>query len=143
MAYARAWADATTAVLDLIERRPDQGVLLRYEDLVADPRGALGPVFAALELPLPDDLVDRAMEVQTVGFGDWRTWDGDTVDPSRTGRFKGISRAMRHELAPMVNPVLERAGYPPVKRPTLPDMDPARRLELAVQLRAARKSDDG
>ena len=49
VAFTNAWIDATTAVLDLVERRPDDAILLRYEDLVADPLTALDPVFAHLD----------------------------------------------------------------------------------------------
>ena len=43
VAMARAWADATDAILDLADRRPDRCTLVRYEDLVRDPEPPARP----------------------------------------------------------------------------------------------------
>lgn len=135
-AMATAWSDVTTALLDLVERRPD-AIVVRYESLVADPEAQVAQVFEALQLPpaptgLPGD--------QTAGFGDWKTWSRATVDRTSVGRWsREIPRAQLRDLVTRIGPVLERAGYEAVPMPRA--VDPAsaqRRLELAMRLDAER-----
>lgn len=138
VAYAQAWLDATEAIFDLAERRPDDITLLRYEDLVADPFAALGPLFERLGARFDHFLLEKATSTGSPGFGDWRTWSRSGIDSASVGRHSSVSKHLRAELAPRLNPTLVRAGYPALQVPKIKAVDPARRMELAMRLGAAR-----
>jgi len=141
VAYTNAWIDATRGLLDLVERRPDDAVLLRYEDLVADPLAALEPVFAHLGEPFGPEQLATALGHSSAGFGDWKTWSRNAIDASSVGRYrKAVSKHLRAELAPRINPVLERAGYAPIKAPKIAKIDAKKRMNLAMRMNALKGS---
>lgn len=140
VAFAEAWRVATNALLDLAERRPEQVHLLRYEDLVTDPMAHLEPLFAFLELPFEPSILERALEVDSAGFGDWKTYARSAIDTKSVGRYKrDLSKHMRAEIGTALNPTLERAGYPPVKIPKIRAVDAAKRMEMAMRMHAMRR----
>lgn len=144
VAFAEAWRVATQAMLDLAERRPEQVHVVRYEALVDDPGAHLEGLFAflGLELDAPS-LLQRALRLESAGFGDWKTWARSAIDASSVGRYrKDLSKHLRAELAGRLNPTLERAGYAAVKVPTIRPMDAARRMELAMRVHAMRRDDE-
>lgn len=142
VAFAEAWAVATTAMLDLVQRRED-AVLVRYEDLVNDPVAALEPVFAAIGEPFQPQLVADAMGIRSAGFGDWKTWSRSAIDASSVGRHRSeLSRHLKAELGTRFNPLLEQAGYQPVPIPRIRAHDAKRRMDLAMRI-SALKGDQG
>jgi protein-tyrosine sulfotransferase len=140
VALARAWADGTTALLDLRDRRPGQVHVVRYEDLVADPVSSVGALLAFLGLPDPGDLVGAALaRPAEPGFGDWKTWATRAVHTDSVGRWRKLDRALVGAMLEACAPVLARAGYPPV--PALDAEAARKRAERALhvaQLRAGR-----
>lgn len=135
-AMIRAWADATQALLDLAERRPEIPVV-RYEALVQHPQEVLGTMFAALGEDWQPEWLAAAMTRQgTPGLGDWKTWTRGQIDASSVGRSRHVDAATLRELAPVADPVLRRAGYAEIQ-PT-PGGDDPRRVALAHHLAGLR-----
>lgn len=142
-AFANAWADATRSLLDLASRR--DVCLLRYEDLVTDPVPALERLFAFLGEPVDPAALLGSLTPDglppVLGFGDWKTWARDTLDGRSIGRWrKEVSRDLKAELAPRLDPVLQAAGYDPLGALTPSDpKEAARRFEIAMRMAAARR----
>lgn len=130
VAWAHAWADATTALLDLAAARPTEVHLVRYESLVADPGAVLPPVLAHLGVDPAVDVVSALSSAREAGLGDWRTWERPGVWTDRAERWRTLSPVTRADLAPVVDPVLVRAGYAPVGAPAA-SIEGDRRQRLA------------
>jgi protein-tyrosine sulfotransferase len=142
VAFAQVWADVTVALLGFAARHPDETLLLRYEDLVAEPDATLGRIAGFLGLEagsLGTDVLDRDAPS---GLGDWKTYGKPGIDGSSVGRWRSLGAAALHALAPIVNPVLSRAGYETVGPGSPPDADQAmRRYEIAMSVQAKRSRD--
>lgn len=138
VAMARAWADATDAMLDLLERRPDQVHLVRYEALVHEPEPTLDALADALALPRPASwLADALGTGGAPGFGDWKTWSTDALHTDSIDRHQQLDRAALSAMIEVAAPALERAGYP-VPEPITAEQA-RRRAELAMRLSALRR----
>lgn len=138
-ALAELWADVTTGLLDFAARRPDDSLLVRYEDLVAQPQTTLGRLAAFLDLA-PGSLTAKTLsEDAPSGLGDWKTYGKPGIEASSVGRWRTLGPAALAQAAPLVNPVLARAGYEPVGAGPAPNPDQAmRRHEIAMGLQAKR-----
>jgi hypothetical protein len=135
VAFAHAWADAYTRLLELEARRPAACVRLRYEDLVANAPRELARVFDALGQPVDADaLVRRALEGRDrMGLGDWKTYQRSTITDASVGRRRELSPSTVDRLLRIVGPVMERFGYDPTPPPVVPEGEEARRLhQLAL-----------
>ena len=139
MAFAQIWADITTGLLDLAERRPESAMALRYEDLTRNPAEEVSRLVEFLDLEQGHDLLDALVNDQPKGLGDWKTYERTTVDDTSVDRWRGLSSANVARLASTVNPVLERAGYGRVESTAIPSAQEAmRRYELSLSLQASR-----
>lgn len=138
IAMARAWVDATSALLDLAARRPEQAHLVRYEDLVGDPEPTLDALAAFLELPRPEGwAADVLQPPSSAGFGDWKTWETRALHSRSIGRHRELDVAARSALLEVVGPTLEAAGYG-AHEPPLDAAGARRRAERAMQLAVLR-----
>lgn len=138
-AFAHAWADATGQLLDIANRAADS-ITIRYEDLVDDPEQTMSAIAAAVNEQWADSLIERALnEYAVAGLGDWKTYTRSGIDSSSVGRWNELSDFLLARLGPIVNPVLERAGYEPVELPAAGSADEAmRRYEISMMLNATR-----
>jgi protein-tyrosine sulfotransferase len=138
-AFAHAWADATTNLLDIADRSPD-AICVRYEDLVSEPNQTLATIAAHLGERWEDSLLEHALaETDVAGLGDWKIYSRPAIDASSVGRWSELSDYAISRLAPIVNPVLRRAGYDVVEVTDAGTADDAmRRYELSMMLNAAR-----
>lgn len=117
VAFAHAWIDANERLLGLAERRPEQTVTLRYEDLLDDPTGQLGRVFDFLGLEADAEaVIAQGMGGELgVGLGDWKTYSDRTLRSKSVGRAAELDDDTRSALARVVNPMLARLGYDEVE----------------------------
>jgi len=139
VALAHLWADVTATLLDFAGRHSDDAILLRYEELVSRPTGELDRLAGFLGLEPRSLSVDALRLDAPSGLGDWKTYGKVTMDESSIGRWRGLSTASLNLLAPVVNPVLARAGYEPVTVGRAPSADQAmRRYEIAMGVQAKR-----
>jgi len=145
-AFTELWADVTGALLDLAARRPSDALLLKYEDLVAQPQATLDRLASFLGLPAGSIAVDALDEDVPSGLGDFKTYGKPGIEPASIGRWRSLGAATLGIVAPLANPVLVRAGYEPVPVGPAPDPDQAmRRYEITMGLLAkrSRASDTG
>jgi protein-tyrosine sulfotransferase len=139
VAFAQLWADLTAALLGFAQRRGAEAIVLRYEDLVAQPAAVLDRVAAFLGLEpgsLRTEVLDRD---SPSGLGDWKTYGKAGIDGASVGRWRSLGPASLQLLAPVVNPVLGRAGYDTIATGLAPDADLAmRRYEITMGMKAKR-----
>jgi protein-tyrosine sulfotransferase len=137
--FAAAWAKVTTDMLDAAEQYPDDVFGLRYEDLIAQPEDVLAALFDFLEEPCDiAALLDAAFTPgDVVGLGDYKTFATRALQKSSIERWRSLPDRVLDEMAPIANPVLERAGYDPVIAEAN-DSDAMRRHELAMMYHTTR-----
>lgn len=144
-ACAAAWAKVTTDMLDLAERHGDHVIALRYEDLVSGPGEVLKEVFAFVEAPCDVQAVmsEAFRHADVCGLGDYKTYATGRIQTSSVGRWTSLPDRSKAELAPIVNPVLQRAGYEEVDVFNTGPDDGLRRHELAMMFQSARQAGEG
>ncbi|MDH4261015.1 MAG: sulfotransferase [Gammaproteobacteria bacterium] len=138
-AFARLWSGVTEALLDFAGRHAGSTIVLRYEDLVRQPDETLDRLTGFLELAPGQALLDALLQDAPSGLGDWKSYGKTGVDPDSIGRWHSLSPATLFRLAPIVNPVLQRAGYDAVDPGPAPDAGQAiRRYEKVMSVQALR-----
>jgi len=143
-AYCHAWVDVMASLDALRRARPERVIVLRYEDVLADPEAELARLFEGLGERVVPDLLRRAFEGDApAGFGDWKTHARTGVDAASVERWRRLPETTRSELGAIANPTLERWGYAPVELAEAPGAEEARRrYELGLRLQALRRDDD-
>jgi hypothetical protein len=138
-AFAHAWSDVTTTLLDLVDRRPEEATILRYEDLVRSPHETLESLFEFLEEKYESDLLDQAFRENRVqGLGDWKTYGMQDIEKSSVSRYQTLSSATISRLGEIVNATLQSAGYEPVPVEPQPNSAEAmRRYELQMTFKVS------
>jgi protein-tyrosine sulfotransferase len=139
-AFAHAWNDLTLDLLAFHERHPDNSVLVRYEDLTADPDAEMRRMLEAAGASWDSAYLINAMgSTESVGLGDWKTYSKTNVDQGSVGRWTTLTRATIGELEPIMNATLERCGYERVELDDERSLEDARRrYELGLMLQSAR-----
>jgi hypothetical protein len=144
-ACAGAWAKVTTDMLDLAERYRDHVIAVRYEDLVQAPAEVLGEVFSFLNAPCDIEAVmaEAFRPADVRGLGDYKTYATGQIEKSSAGRWKMLPHRALAEMAPIINPVLQRAGYDTLDDfEAIPDSG-MRRHELAMMFHSAQRASGG
>jgi hypothetical protein len=134
------WIERTSALLRFEERHPSRCLRIRYEDIVADPEGALGPLWSFLEVLPPADAATEAFarSHDASAAADHKIWFTDGVHRGSVGTGARIpaDRIMPSVRAGM-NELLDRLGYPSVGEAwgsggAAPEPGPSGTLELRV-----------
>jgi protein-tyrosine sulfotransferase len=141
-AYAAAWAKVTSDMLDAAEADPDTVFGLRYEDLVDAPEAVLGELFAFLGEPCDvSALLAEAFRPKDVaGLGDYKTFATKGLERGSIGQWQSLSARVQAEIAPLLNPVLARAGYDPLTAEAA-GADAMRLHELAMMYQTAKDAE--
>jgi hypothetical protein len=115
-AFVRMWAERTDLLLDFAERRSSQVCLVRYEDFVSDTDKVMNTIFRFIGISEQAGMAERVLKNKdTTGIGDWKASQNTEVRTDSVGRWKRLSPAVIPMLARIANPVLERAGYLPIR----------------------------
>jgi hypothetical protein len=142
-AFAQLWSGVTAALLDFAQRQSGSAIVLRYEDLVRQPQQTLDRLTDFLALAPGQALLEALQQDAPSGLGDWKTYSKTEPDPDSIGRWQAMNAATVSRLAPIVNPVLLRAGYEAVNPGPLPDSGQAmRRYEKVMSVQALRSRGD-
>ena len=138
-AFCQAWVDISEDLLGFAARRKN-ALLIRYEELVADPGATMQRVMRHVGETWQPEWLDAAMHATgQVGFADWKTYGKSRVDAESIGRWKALSPLTVQSLAPIVNDTLTRCGYERIALTAGPTEDEARRrYELGLLLQGAR-----
>lgn len=144
-AFAAAWADITTNMLDLAEAHGDQVFAFRYEDLVEEPEAVLSELFDFVDAPCDAAalIIETFKPKEVRGLGDFKTFTTKRIQSSSVGRWQNLPERIQAELAPVLNPVLARAGYPEIEAKAADDTDGMRMHELAMMFQSTRDDEAG
>jgi protein-tyrosine sulfotransferase len=140
-AFTHLWREATEELVRFAERRAEDAILVRYEDLVLDPEAQLLRILRFVGEPWEEGLVAKALTSREGGgLGDWKTYQRGRVDAESVGRWKTLPAPTLRIVAPIANPLLRQLGYEEVAVPPEEDADEARRrYELGLALQRMRK----
>lgn len=140
-AFARMWAETTTNLAAFARRRASDAILVRYEDLVADPEAKLREVLAFCGETWEDGLVARALASQGApGLGDWKTYQKSSIDAESVGRWRSLPPGTLRIVAPIVNATLRELGYDEVAAPDEPgEAEARRRYEMGLLVQRMRQ----
>jgi hypothetical protein len=141
-AFAELWSNVTTALLDFADRNSGSTIVLRYEDLVSKPDETLARLTTFLKISPDPALLEALTQDAPSGLGDWKTYGKTVLETEGMGRWRALGTATVSRLAPIVNPVLLRAGYDVVIQDPVPDPEQAmRRYEKHMSIQALRSRD--
>lgn len=137
-AFTKLWVDVNSEIKALQERRPQQTILIKYEDLVSKPEIVIGKILEFLDEPIPDDLISKASNsVGHVGLGDWKTYSREEIDSTSVHRWQSLHPYLIARMAGIANPTLKSLGYDEVNSEWDDNPEIAkRRYELALRLNA-------
>lgn len=134
-AFAHAWVDTQERMFRFAEERPSTCLRLRYEDLVTSPEAELDRILAFLGLSSDAAALVRSLRETpgAVGYGDWKTYERDTVSADSVGRFASTPAAVLARIAGIVNPTMIKLGYDPIAVAHRElRADPVRRFQLGL-----------
>lgn len=146
---AEGWSEVNRGILDLARELPERSLLIRYEDLVAEPGDTLERIFAFLQRPaqVEEVLATAFRSSPDVGLGDWKTYLAKEVHQSSVGRWRRLSFETLRAIVPIVSEVATEMSYQLIDVGTELDEDEARhRFQLslmAAQMRANLPPADG
>jgi protein-tyrosine sulfotransferase len=141
---AAAWANVSERMLDIAEGNTNQVFALRYEDLLVEPSAVLAELFEFADLACDvEKLIADAFEPREVrGLGDYKAYATKGIDASRANSSVKLPERVRNEIAPIINPVLERAGYEKLAITPLDQGDMMRMHELAMMYQLSNREDN-
>jgi hypothetical protein len=111
-AFCEYWRDINMTIRVFAERHRDRIHLLRYEDLVREPRSTLETMFRFLGEEWYPEIIEMAFrQYHEKGIGDARILSTQRIETNRMDRWRAWDTAVCESLAPVVNEELERHGY--------------------------------
>jgi hypothetical protein len=143
-AFAHAWVDLATAVHEFAARHPRNALVVKYEELTADPNGTMTKIMGFRGERWDRQWTEQALASRDgVGLGDWKTYGRSTVDPVSVGRWKKLPRHTISQLARICNPTLQLCGYEPL--PASAEEPPEvirRRYQVGLLLQKLKEGDE-
>ena len=112
-------------------RQPPKAVMVRYEDMASDPKGALEALARDTGLDLSLDRIDRPvwLDAEARHEASWITeLEGAEASPSSIGSFKRVLNGDEIAIVQQIcEPIMSQFGYAPVED-SAPDGGPALRF---------------
>jgi len=116
-AFAHSWLDVSKDLISLNERHPKDCKIYRYEDLVESPEYTLSELLNFVGESFEQQILERGLSSeQKIGFGDHKSYQARQVNSNSIGKWNSIPEYQVQKLAPMLNPMLERLGYPLIEK---------------------------
>ncbi len=112
---ARLWAEQQHTGLQLLDRLPEQVLLLRYEDLLDDPVAAVRKLCSFLDEPFEEGMLsyhktDAAQQCSHLSES-WRN-TASPVMRSNHGKYRqGLSARELRQVEAVCAPLMDRLGY--------------------------------
>jgi hypothetical protein len=144
-AFAHAWVDVTRAIHAFAARRPQDAVLVSYEDLTLQTDATMTRIMEFLGEAWEPQWTERALENRRhLGLGDWKTYGRKSIDQSSVNRWSKLSDDTVNRLGAICNPTLELCGYAPIEIKTERSTDEVRRrVEIGLLLQRMKKKPNG
>ncbi len=117
-AIADYWVSHIRAISDFEQAHPDVCLRLRYEDLVTDPAGQAGRIFAFLGEQTAPGLTDTFLANRSAnpfGPSDHKVWSTSSINTDSIGRGTRLPiEIIPTPVIAMANGLLERLSYEPL-----------------------------
>jgi hypothetical protein len=117
LAIAEHWRSQQQDLLAMRQAIGDRCLVVRYEDVVADPDGArarIGRFLGVADDPAAGSAVGRATLDQSIAMP-WETWKDRAHEPVTTGRVDAwrteLAPARAHLIAALCSPEMRAFGY--------------------------------
>ena len=112
--HAGQWRENVRTALASKRKWPDRVHLIRYEDLLVDPRVELDSICDFIGVKFDPEMITG--DDKTSAIPDWeQSWkanSGDKIDPSLTQKWrKSTNRALLSKIESMIAPELNALGY--------------------------------
>jgi protein-tyrosine sulfotransferase len=134
-AFSHAWVDATLATRGFVARHPENALLVKYEDLTADPETVTKQIAAFVRVDWSPEWLAGVMAVpESYGLGDFKTYGKDRIDTDSVGRWRTLSEHTIGMMARICNPILEASGYAPIEAKERSVQEARRRHELRLRV---------
>lgn len=104
------WADKNKKIESFRLRHPNACFRVRYEDLTADPFGAMPPLFEFLGEPWEPEVIDYDRFPHHGGFGDPDVKRRRRIEPN-SGKYRAWPPEVQHAVRTACGPLLESLGY--------------------------------
>ena len=115
-AFAHSWLEVTKDLISLNERHPKHCKIYRYEDIVASTESTLTELLNFVGEEFEPKMLEQGLSSeQSVGFGDHKSYQAKQVHNDSVGKWNSIPQYQIQKLAPVLNPMLERLGYPVIE----------------------------
>jgi protein-tyrosine sulfotransferase len=140
-AFSRAWSDISMELKSFAARHPENAIVVRYEELVADTAGTMNEIMRHIgEVWQPEWMEQALRSTGQLGFADWKTYGRSRIDSESIGRWKTLPPTTVSALAAIANETLAACGYDRIALTAAPSGEEARRrYELGLLLQAARE----
>lgn len=134
--FCHAWVEACQQIRRLEERRAERVVVVRYEDLIADPDTTMSKIATHIGSTWqPEWREDAFKTASDAGLGDWKTYRTTDITSKSLARWKELSSSTIGRLADIVNPTMAEWDYEPIRtRKPVSAAEAQRRFNLAVNL---------
>ena len=111
-AFATAWVDVSSNLRNLLQSQGDNAILVKYEDLVADPDAELERILHFLSEPAEDGMIENALsDSESIGLSDWKSYARGSIDTESIGRWSSLPPYTIARLASIANETLQVFGY--------------------------------
>jgi hypothetical protein len=117
LALARYWLDNATLIAGVQERYPDRCHRVRYEDLVEDPEGVMGGVYAVIGVGPAPGVAGACFSGERERFGpaDYKIWATSAISTGSVGTGESVPAGMiAPPVAAAINELAGTLGYLPV-----------------------------
>lgn len=111
--YVDSWLEKTLIMMDFERDNPGRTFSLKYDDLVLNPAGTLGPMFSFLGLDWDESILESVFSIpHDPGPGDPNVAFSKKIHADSIGLGAAIPRRyIDDSMVERINPVLEKLGY--------------------------------
>jgi protein-tyrosine sulfotransferase len=111
-AFATAWVDISANLRNLLQSQGDNAILVKYEDLVADPDSELERILHFLDEPAEEGMIENALnDSESIGLSDWKSYARASIGAESIGRWSSLPPYTISKLASIANETLQVFGY--------------------------------
>ncbi|WP_299084262.1 sulfotransferase [uncultured Paraglaciecola sp.] len=111
-AMLHSWMDVTYKLMNFAERHPANCLLIRYEDLLEQPKEVLEYVCEFINEPYTDNMLTEGLaNTIDLGLSDPKCMEKEKIDKSNVNKWDKLPGYQLSRLAEIANPLLEKLGY--------------------------------
>ena len=111
-AFVHSWLETTNALISLGQRRPNDCIICRYEDLVEVPEEIIKEILGFLGENFEEGMLKKAFsDYGTLGFSDHESYKVNSVHSKSVEKWRSLPVQQIAKMSNIINPLLEQCGY--------------------------------